>query len=69
ALGILVGELIESLSAWYGVKIIDRTNLNTIEKFNGRFDREDIEAAIQAVCISAKIKYKIVNGYLVLEDL
>jgi ferric-dicitrate binding protein FerR (iron transport regulator) len=63
------GELIESLSAWYGVKIIDRTNLNTIEKFNGRFDREDIEAAIQAVCISARIKYKIVNGYLVLEDL
>jgi len=63
------GELLENLSAWYGVKIIDRTNLNTIEKFNGRFDREDIEAAIQAVCISAKIKYKIVNGYLVLEDL
>lgn len=62
-------ELIESLSAWYGVKIIDRTTVPADEKFNGRFDREDTEAAIKAVCISARIKYKIVNGHLVLEDL
>lgn len=62
------GELIENLSAWYGVKIIDRTNLNSVERFNGRFDREDIEAAIQAVCISTRIKYKIISGYLVLEN-
>lgn len=62
-------ELLESLSAWYGVKIIDRTTVPADEKFNGRFDREDTEAAIKAVCISARIKYKIVNGHLVLEDL
>lgn len=63
------GELLENLSAWYGVKIIDRTTVSGAEKFNGRFDREDIEAAIKAVCISARIKYKIVDGYLILEDL
>lgn len=62
-------ELLESLSAWYGVKIIDRTTVSPDEKFNGRFDREDTESAIKAVCISARIKYKIVNGQLVLEDL
>lgn len=62
-------ELLENLSAWYGVKIIDRTTVPAGEKFNGRFDREDTEAAIKAVCISARIKYKIVNGHLVLEDI
>lgn len=63
------GELLENLSAWYGVKIIDRTTVSGAEKFNGRFDREDIEAAIKAICISARIKYRIVNGYLVLENI
>ncbi len=62
-------ELVESLSSWYGVQIIDHTNLSKYERFNGRFDREDIEAAIRAVCISANIKYKIEDGKLILEEL
>lgn len=62
-------ELIESLSSWYGVKIIDRTTVPERDKFNGRFDREDIEAAIKAVCISAKTKYNIEDGKLILEDM
>lgn len=62
-------ELIESLSSWYGVKIIDRSGVSNNDKFNGRFDREDIEAAIKAVSISANIKYRIDDGKLILEDL
>jgi len=62
-------ELIESLSSWYGVKIIDRSGVSNNDKFNGRFDREDIEAAIKAVSISANIKYRIEEGKLILEDL
>ena len=62
-------ELIESLSSWYGVQIVDRTSVSQSEKFNGRFDREDIEAAIKAVSISAKISYKIESGKLILEDI
>lgn len=62
-------ELIGSLSSWYGVNIIDKTSVLESEKFNGRFDREDIEAAIKAVCISAKIEYRIEDGNLILEDL
>lgn len=62
-------EVVESLSSWYGVKIVDRTGVSEYEKFNGRFDREDIEAAIKAVCISASIKYKIENGKLILENI
>jgi ferric-dicitrate binding protein FerR (iron transport regulator) len=61
--------LIESISSWYGVQIIDRTGVSKSDKFNGRFDREDIEAAIKAVCISAGTKYKIEEGKLILEDL
>lgn len=62
-------ELIENLSSWYGVKIVDRSNVSSFERFHGRFDREDIEAAIKAVSISAGIKYKIEDGKLILEDL
>lgn len=62
-------EVVESLSSWYGVKIVNRTNVSQYEKFNGRFDREDIEAAIKAVCISAAIKYRIEDGKLILENI
>lgn len=61
-------ELIESLSTWYGVTIINNTTLSQKERFNGRFDREDIEAAIKAVCISTRTKYKISDGNLILEN-
>jgi len=62
-------ELTESLASWYGVVIEDRTKVSQTERFNGRFDREDIEAAIKAVCISAAIDYKIENGRLILEEI
>ncbi len=62
-------EVVESLSSWYGVKIVNRSNVSQYEKFNGRFDREDIEAAIKAVCISAAIKYRIEDGKLILENI
>jgi ferric-dicitrate binding protein FerR (iron transport regulator) len=62
-------DLIGSLSSWYGVNILDSTSVPEDERFNGRFDREDIEAAIKAVCISAKIEYRIEGGNLILEDL
>lgn len=62
-------ELVESLASWYGVKIVDKSNVSKSERFNGRFDREDIEAAIKAISISAGIIYKIEDGKLVLEDL
>ncbi len=62
-------ELIESLSSWYGVEIVDRSGVSKNEKFNGRFDREDIEAAIKAVSISANVTYKIEDGKLIIEDM
>ncbi len=61
-------ELVESLSSWYGVQITDLTTVSKFERFNGRFDREDIEAAIKAVAISANIRYRIDAGKLILEN-
>ena len=61
-------ELVESLSSWYGVQINDLTTVSKFERFNGRFDREDIEAAIKAVAISANIRYRIEAGKLILEN-
>ncbi len=61
-------ELIDNLSSWYGVEIVNNTSVSMNEKFNGRFDREDIKVALDAISISAKIKYKVINGKLILED-
>jgi ferric-dicitrate binding protein FerR (iron transport regulator) len=61
-------ELIDNLSSWYGVEIVNNTSVSMKEKFNGRFDREDIKVALDAISISAKIKYKVINGKLILED-
>lgn len=61
-------ELIESLSSWYGVEIINRSSISDKERFNGKFDRENIEAAIKTVAISAKVRYRIEKGRLIIVD-
>jgi len=61
-------ELIESLSSWYGVEIINRSSISDDERFNGKFDRENIEAAIKTVAISAKVRYRIDKGRLIIVD-
>ncbi|PKP06281.1 MAG: hypothetical protein CVU10_01580 [Bacteroidetes bacterium HGW-Bacteroidetes-5] len=61
-------ELIESLSSWYGVEIINRSSISNDERFNGKFDRENIEAAIKTVAISAKVRYRIDKGRLIIVD-
>ncbi|PKP00286.1 MAG: hypothetical protein CVU13_01905 [Bacteroidetes bacterium HGW-Bacteroidetes-8] len=61
-------ELIESLSSWYGVEIINRSSISESERFNGKFDRENIEAAIKTVAISAKVRYRIDKGRLIIVD-
>ncbi|HBG24454.1 MAG: hypothetical protein A2X17_08805 [Bacteroidetes bacterium GWF2_41_61] len=61
-------ELIESLSSWYGVEIINQSSISNDERFNGKFDRENIEAAIKTVAISAKVRYRIDKGRLIIVD-
>lgn len=61
-------EMIESLCSWYGVEIIDRSSIPESERFNGRFDRENIESAIKTISLSARVNYRIENGDLIIED-
>jgi len=61
-------DMIMSLSNWYGVEIINNSSISNQERFNGKFDREDIVAAIKTVAMSAKVRYRIVQGRLIIVD-
>ncbi len=61
-------EMIEALCSWYGVEIINNSSVPETERFNGRFDREDIGSAIETVALSAKVSYRIEEGRLIIED-
>jgi len=61
-------QMIESLCSWYGVEIEDRSTVPETDRFNGKFDREDIRAAMKTIALSAKVRYKIRDGKLVVED-
>ena len=62
-------EMLETLSTWYGVEIINKSTISKSERFNGRFDRENIASAIETIALSAKVSYRIVGGKLVIEDI
>ncbi|MHC1778900.1 MAG: FecR family protein [Bacteroidales bacterium] len=61
-------DMLESLSVWYGVDIINKTSVSVNERFNGKFDRENIEAAVKTVALSAKVRYRIEKGKLIIVD-
>lgn len=61
-------DMLESLSVWYGVEIINKTTVSVNERFNGKFDRENIEAAVKTVALSAKVRYRIEKGKLIIVD-
>ncbi len=61
-------DMLESLSVWYGVEIVNKTSVSVNERFNGKFDRENIEAAVKTVALSAKVRYRIDKGKLIIVD-
>ncbi|MCK9628400.1 MAG: FecR domain-containing protein [Bacteroidales bacterium] len=62
-------EMIEAICSWYGVEIVDNSSVPETERFNGRFDRENIATAIETIALSAKVGYRIEDGKLIIEDL
>ncbi|OFY44609.1 MAG: hypothetical protein A2X18_03275 [Bacteroidetes bacterium GWF2_40_14] len=64
-----IDSLLECLCSWYGVEIINNSSVSKREKFNGKFDRENIEAAMKTIALSAKVRYRIENGILIIEDI
>lgn len=61
-------NMIESLCSWYGVEITNNSTVSEHERFNGKFDRENIEAAMETIALSAKVRYRIEEGILIIED-
>jgi ferric-dicitrate binding protein FerR (iron transport regulator) len=61
-------DMLESLSTWYGVEIVNRSSVSAGERFYGKFDRENIEAAIKTVALNAKVRYRIEKGRLIIVD-
>ena len=61
-------DMLESLSVWYGVEIENKSTVSVNERFNGKFDRENIEAAVKTVALSAKVRYRIEKGKLIIVD-
>ncbi|MFA5848611.1 MAG: FecR family protein [Bacteroidales bacterium] len=60
--------MLDNLRSWYGVEIINESSVSKKEKFYGKFDRENIEEAMKTIALSAKVKYRINNGTLIVED-
>lgn len=60
--------MLDNLRSWYGVEIINESSVSNKEKFYGKFDRENIEEAMRTIALSAKVKYRIDNGILIVED-
>ncbi len=61
-------SMLDNLRSWYGVEIINNSSVSKTEKFYGKFDRENIEEAMKTIAISAKVRYRIDNGILIVED-
>lgn len=61
-------DMLSSLSTWYGVEIVNRSSVSSNERFYGKFDRENIEAAVKTIALSAKVRYRIEKGKLIIVD-
>ncbi len=61
-------DMLECLANWYGVEIVNRSSVSEYERFNGKFDRENIEAAVKTVALSARVRYRIEKGKLIMVD-
>ncbi len=64
-----INEIVDALCSWYGVEIINKTSISENDKFNGRFDREDLKSAMETIALGAKVIYRVEDGKLILEDL
>lgn len=60
-------DVVWKLERWYGVSIVNETGLVFNQSFSGEFDREDIQAAIAAVCVNLNITYTIDKDRIILK--
>ncbi len=60
-------DVIWKLERWYGVSIVNETGLVFTQSFSGEFDREDIQAAIETMCVNLNITYTMDKDRIILK--
>lgn len=50
-------DMLDKLSRWYGVTFVNKANIAVADRFNGKFHREDIEAAMHTIALSADVGF------------
>lgn len=60
-------NVVWKLERWYGVSIENRTGMQFAQSFSGEFDREDIRAAIETLCMNLNISFMIERDRVVLK--
>lgn len=52
-------EMLDKLSRWYGITFVNNASIDSSDRFNGKFHREDIQEAMHIISLSANITYTI----------
>ena len=60
-------DVVWKLERWYGVSIVNETGLVFTQSFSGEFDREDIQAAIETMCVNLNITYTMDKDRIILK--
>ncbi|MDD2595236.1 MAG: DUF4974 domain-containing protein [Bacteroidales bacterium] len=58
-------QMLKQFERWYSVKFINKSEVKSSERFNGRFNSENVEEAMNTVAVSANIKYTIENKTII----
>lgn len=60
-------NVVWKLERWYGVTIINETEKSFSQLFSGEFDREDVRAAIETICVNLGIRYRMNKDSIILQ--
>lgn len=60
-------DVVWKLERWYGVSIVNETGKKFSQHFSGEFDREDIRAAIETICVNLGIQYQTDGDRIILQ--
>ncbi|WP_303179893.1 FecR family protein [uncultured Butyricimonas sp.] len=60
-------DVVWKLERWYGVTIINETGKSFSQLFSGEFDREDVRAAIETICVNLGIQYRMNEDSIILQ--
>ena len=52
-------EMLDKLSRWYGITFVNNASIDSSDRLNGKFHRDDIQEAMHIISLSANITYTI----------